>query len=66
MVVAEVFRIVKEISKNTTVLIVEQNVTQTLEIADRAFVIEHGRVVMSGPGRELMSNDHVKKAYLGM
>jgi branched-chain amino acid transport system ATP-binding protein len=66
IVVEEVFRIVKEISAETTVMIVEQNVAQTLQIADRTFVMEHGKVVMSGAGRELLNNEHVKKAYLGM
>jgi branched-chain amino acid transport system ATP-binding protein len=66
IIVEEVFRIVKEISAETTVMIVEQNVSQTLQIADHAFVLEHGQVVMSGAGKDLMANEHVKKAYLGM
>ena len=66
IIVEEVFRIVKEVSAETTVMIVEQNVSQTLQIADHAFVLEHGQVVMSGNGHDLMADDHVKKAYLGM
>jgi branched-chain amino acid transport system ATP-binding protein len=66
IVVEEVFRIVKEISAETTVMIVEQNVSQTLQLADRTYVLEHGKVVMSGAGRELLNDEHVKKAYLGM
>jgi branched-chain amino acid transport system ATP-binding protein len=47
-------------------MIVEQNVSQTLQIADRVFVLEHGKVVMSGAGQELLNDEHVKKAYLGL
>lgn len=66
LIVAEVFRIVKEISKNTTVLLVEQNVGMSMEIADRVFVLEQGSVVMTGKGNELLNSDHIRKAYLGM
>ena len=48
-----------------TVLLVEQNVFRTLEIADRAYVLGNGRVVLQGSGAELLANDHVRKAYLG-
>jgi branched-chain amino acid transport system ATP-binding protein len=47
-------------------MLVEQNVFQSLKIANRAYVLETGRVVLSGTGSELLSNDHVKKAFLGM
>lgn len=66
LVVNEVFRIIKEISKEMTVLLVEQNVSRTLEIADQVFVLEQGQVVMQGKGSELLRDEHVKKAYLGM
>lgn len=67
VIVKEMFRIVKRIrEQGITVLIVEQNVTQTLRIADRAYVIENGRVVLSGPSAQLLADDHVKQAYLGM
>lgn len=66
IIVEEVFRIVKEVSATTTVMIVEQNVHQTLQIASRAYVLEHGQVVMSGKGSDLLHDEHVKKAYLGM
>jgi branched-chain amino acid transport system ATP-binding protein len=63
----EVFRIVKTLhEQGITVLLVEQNVNQTLEIADYAYVLENGRIVISGEGRELLTNDYVKKAYLGL
>ncbi len=48
-----------------TVLLVEQNAKKALSIADRAYVLETGKVVMSGPARELMANDAIKAAYLG-
>ena len=64
--VRELFRAVKELrSGGTTVLLVEQNVLQTLTIADRAYVLENGRIVLEGSGKELLGNRHVKEAYLG-
>ncbi len=45
---------------------VEQNVKQTLSIADRSYVLENGHISLSGTGQELLNNDHVKKAFLGM
>ncbi len=62
-----IFNLVKRINEEgVTVLLVEQNVMQTLAICDRAYVLENGRVVLKGTGRELMHNDHVKEAYLGV
>ena len=49
-----------------TILLVEQNVRQALEIADRAYVLENGRMVLEGESKGLLQNDHVKKAYLGL
>ena len=64
--VAEVFKIIEEIrASGTTVLLVEQNAKKALEIADRAYVLETGKIVLSGDAHELMNNDSVKKAYLG-
>ena len=64
--VAEVFKIIEEIrASGTTVLLVEQNAKKALEIADRAYVLETGKIVLSGGAKELMNNDSVKKAYLG-
>ncbi len=64
--VAEVFEIIEEIKKTgTTVLLVEQNAKKALEIADRAYVLETGKISLSGDAKELMNNDSVKKAYLG-
>ncbi len=62
-----IFEIIQEINKQgVTILLVEQNVFQSLKIAGRAYVLETGRVVLSGSGSDLLSNDHVKKAFLGM
>jgi branched-chain amino acid transport system ATP-binding protein len=67
ILVREIFDVIKKIrQEGTTVLIVEQNVKQTLTIADRAYVLEHGRVAMQGTGKDLLNDPHVKTAYLGM
>ncbi len=67
VLVADIFDIVKSINKQgITVLLVEQNVQSTLTFCDRAYVLENGRIVLSGTGKELLNNEHVKKAYLGI
>jgi branched-chain amino acid transport system ATP-binding protein len=67
ILVNAVFEAVLEIAKaGVTVLLVEQNVNVSLEITDRAYVLENGRMVMEGSGQELALNDHVKKAYLAL
>lgn len=67
IVVLEVFRLIREINKaGVTILLVEQDVYQTLKIATKAFILETGNVVMEGPGKELMHKESVKKAYLGL
>ncbi len=67
ILVREIFNILDKIrDQGTTVLIVEQNVKQTLAIADRAYVLENGRIVMEGTGQALLSDEHVKTAYLGV
>lgn len=64
--VEEIFNIIREISaEGTTVLLVEQNAKKALEIADRAYVLETGNIVLSGDAGEMMNNDSIKKAYLG-
>jgi branched-chain amino acid transport system ATP-binding protein len=66
LLVAEVFRIVHEINQTgVTVLLVEQNVRHTLELATRAYVLESGRIALSGTGSELLNNPQVQEAYLG-
>ncbi|HET7319713.1 MAG TPA: ABC transporter ATP-binding protein [Nitrospirota bacterium] len=67
ILVREIFNVIEAIRKEgTTVLIVEQNVKQTLEIADRAYVLETGKVVLEGTGKDLLNDPHVKTAYLGL
>jgi len=64
--VSQIFAIIEEIRKTgTTVLLVEQNAKKALEIADRAYVLETGNIVLEGNAHELMENDSVKRAYLG-
>ena len=64
---AEIFRIIGEISQlGTTVLLVEQNTRQALALSRRGYVLENGRMVLEGSGAELLGNEHVKRAYLGM
>jgi branched-chain amino acid transport system ATP-binding protein len=67
IVVLEVFQIIKTLrERGITVLIIEQNVKRTLEVADRAYILENGKVTLEGPCSTLMQNDHVKQAFLGM
>ena len=66
LLVDEVFTIIKDLNKEgTTVLLVEQNAGKSLAISDRAYVLENGRIVLSGTGEELLQSEEVKKAYLG-
>lgn len=67
ILVKEIFKIIEEVHKQgITVLLVEQNAKMALSIADKAYVLETGRIKMSGDAKELMSNDDVRKAYLGV
>lgn len=67
LLVRSIFATIEEINRQgTTVLLVEQNVYQSLHIAHRAYVMETGRVVLSGTGADLLADPHVKKAFLGM
>ena len=64
--VNEIFDIIQQVSKTgTTVLLVEQNAKKALSIADRAYVLETGKIVLTGDAKELMDNESIKKAYLG-
>ena len=66
ILVEEIFHIIREISASgTTVLLVEQNAKKALAIADRAYVLETGNIVLSEDAKEMMNNDSIKKAYLG-
>jgi branched-chain amino acid transport system ATP-binding protein len=67
LLITEIFRIVRGLrEEQVTVLLIEQNVKHTLETADRAYVLENGRISLAGECRELLKSDYVKKAYLGL
>ena len=67
LVVREIFRIVRTINRQerVSVLLVEQNAAMALDLADHAYLLETGRVVMSGPAAELKKNDAIRRSYLG-
>ena len=66
LLVDQVFEIIKDINKDgTTILLVEQNAGKSLAISDRAYVLENGKIVLSGTGSELAASEMVQKAYLG-
>jgi len=66
LLVKEIFEIIKDInSRGTTILLVEQNANMALSVADKAYVIETGEIVLQGTAEQLMKSDEVKKAYLG-
>ncbi len=65
--VSEIFKVIRSLpQQGITVLLVEQNVKQALEMSDRACVLENGRLTLEGACRDLIENDHVRKAYLGL
>jgi branched-chain amino acid transport system ATP-binding protein len=67
IIVMEVFSIIKSLrEKGITVLLIAQNVKHALEIADRAYILENGRIALEGTGSQLIQSDHVRQAYLGM
>ena len=67
MLVEKIFATVKEIKTyDITILLVEQNVLQSLMVSDRGYVLENGCIALEGPGGELVENPHVKVAYLGL
>ncbi len=67
LIVEEIFGIVRELKEEgMTIFLVEQNASQALALADRGYVLETGRVVLEGTGRELLNNEKVREAYLGM
>lgn len=67
LLVQEIFNIIERINKeeNVTVLLVEQNANMALSIADRGYVLETGKIILEGTGKELLTNPEIKKAYLG-
>ena len=67
IMVSEMFEAIEKIKKEgTTILIVEQNVSQTLSISDRAYVLENGKIGLTGQARDLLNDPHMRKAYLGL
>jgi branched-chain amino acid transport system ATP-binding protein len=67
IIVQEIFRIIAEINRvGTTVLLVEQNTRQALSLSRRGYVLENGRIALEGSGADLLGNEHVRRAYLGM
>ena len=67
LMVREVFNVAQRVhSEGVTVLLVEQNVKHTLTVATRAYVLENGHIVLEGKGNDLLDNEHVRKAYLGI
>jgi branched-chain amino acid transport system ATP-binding protein len=67
ILVSDIFRMIRTVNEEgVTVLLVEQNVKQTLAMCDRAYVMENGRIVMEGSGTELLANEKVKEAFLGL
>lgn len=68
LVIKQIFEIIKQINEesNTTIFLVEQNANQALHIADRGYVMENGRITLSGPAQELLANTDIQKAYLGI
>jgi branched-chain amino acid transport system ATP-binding protein len=67
VIVSQVFRTISQIrARGVTIRLVEQNVQRTLRMADRAYVLESGRVTLTGTGAELLGNDLVRKAYLAL
>jgi branched-chain amino acid transport system ATP-binding protein len=67
LIVGEIFNIIKALkNEGITIFLVEQNASQALALADRGYVLETGRVVVEGSGRELLSNEKVREAYLAL
>ena len=68
LIIKQIFEIIKQINKEhgTTIFLVEQNANQALHIADRGYVIETGEITLSGPADDLLKNDEIQKAYLGI
>lgn len=67
VLVQNIFEIIQRINKEgITILLVEQNVKSTLKFCNRAYVLENGRITMEGTGKELLNNEHIKSAYLGI
>jgi branched-chain amino acid transport system ATP-binding protein len=67
LLVKSIFDIIREINRQgATILLVEQNVFHSLSLSDRAYVLENGSIVMSGTGKDLLANQHIRQSYLGL
>ena len=67
VLVSTIFEIIEKINKQgTSILLIEQNVFHSLKISDRGYVLENGRIALSGTGRKLLENPHIRKTYLGL
>jgi branched-chain amino acid transport system ATP-binding protein len=67
LVVERIFEIIQEIHRrSTTVLLVEQNASMSLTTAGRGYILENGRIILEGPAKNLLDDEKVKKAYLGL
>jgi len=68
LIIKQIFEIIGKINKesNTTIFLVEQNANQALQVADRGYVIENGKIIVSGSAESLLANEEVQKAYLGI
>ena len=67
VIVRDVFRIIEQLNQDGhTIVLVEQNVAVSLKLASRAYVLENGRITLSGTGAELLNDDRVREAYLGL
>ena len=66
LLVEDIFRVIRQLHEDgTTILLVEQNAAMALSVADRAYVLETGNIVLEGPAKEVLANPDVQKAYLG-
>jgi len=67
LIVKQIFSLVEEINrKGTTILLVEQNVSQSLKLSNRGYILENGKIAMSGTGEAILADSHTRKAYLGL
>jgi len=68
LIIKQIFQIIKKINSesDTTIFLVEQNANQALQIADRGYVIENGKITLTGPAQDLLTNPEIQKAYLGI
>jgi len=67
LVIEQLFKTIKQLNTiGISILLIEQNARQALKIADRAYVLENGRIMLEGTGEEMLNNEQVKQAYLGL